>query len=74
MEFQDSSLNGSKVTVGIKTTVTDAWTHVRTEEPKAICPSNFFKVWDINSKMACHDNTVLLVDILYSISDILYIK
>ena len=27
MKFQDSSLNGSKVTVGKKKSVTHAWTH-----------------------------------------------
>ena len=46
MKFQDPSFNGSKVTVGIKN-VTDARKDRCTDEPKAICPSNFFKVWGI---------------------------
>ena len=44
MKFQDSSLNGLKVTVGTKSV-----THKRTHAPKAICPINFFKVGGITS-------------------------
>ena len=39
MKFQDSSLNGLKVTVGTKSV-----THAPTHAPKAICPINFSKV------------------------------
>ena len=46
MEFQDSSFNGLKVTVGTKKC--DPLTHA----PKAICPINFFKVGGINSSKA----------------------
>ena len=45
MKFQDSSLNGLKVTVGTKKC--DPRTHACTHAPKAICPINFFKVWGI---------------------------
>ena len=43
MKFQDSSFNGYKVTVGTKKC--DA----RTRAPKAICPTNFFKVGGIKT-------------------------
>ena len=46
MKFQDSSFNGLKVTVGIKS-VTHPRTHPPTHAPKAICPINFFKVGGI---------------------------
>ena len=42
MKFQDSSINGLKVTVGTKSV-----THPLTHAPKAICPINFFKVGGI---------------------------
>ena len=42
MKFQDSSLNGSKVTVG-----TESVTHPLTDAPKAISPINFIKVGGI---------------------------
>ena len=38
MKFQESGLNGSKATVGIKITRDG-----RTDVPKAICPSTFFQ-------------------------------
>ena len=41
MQFQDSSLNGLKVTVGTKKC------DPRTHAPKAICPISFFKVGGI---------------------------
>ena len=40
MNFQDSSFNGLKVTVGIKI---KSVTHAPTHAPKAICPINFFQ-------------------------------
>ena len=46
MQFQDSSFNGLKVTVGTKKC--DPPTDPRTHAPKAICPINFFKVGGIN--------------------------
>ena len=48
MKFQDSSLNGLKVTVGTKC-VTHARTHAPKHAPKALCPINFFKVGGITS-------------------------
>ena len=47
MKFQDSSFNGLKVTVGIKS-VTHPPKHPPTHAPKALCPINFFKVGGIN--------------------------
>ena len=44
MKFQNPSIHHSKVN-----THTDAQTHRRTDKPKAICPSNFFKVGGIMS-------------------------
>ena len=41
MKFQDSCLNGLKVTVSTKKC--DPLTHACTHAPKAICPINFFK-------------------------------
>ena len=46
MKFQNSSLNGLKVTVGTKS-VTHARRHARTHAQKAICHINFFKVGGI---------------------------
>ena len=46
MEFQDSSCNGLKITVGTKKC--DPPTHA----PKAICPINFFKIGGINTRKA----------------------
>ena len=43
MTFQDSSFNGLKVTVGTES-VTHPCPHALTDDPKAICPINFFKV------------------------------
>ena len=42
MKFQNPSIHHSKVN-----THTDAQTHRHTDKPKAICPSNFFKVGGI---------------------------
>ena len=42
MKFQNSSLHDSKATEGTKSVT-------RKDVPKAICPSNFFKVWDIKN-------------------------
>ena len=55
MKFQDSSLNGLKVTVGTKSVThprTHAPTHPRTHAPKAICPINFFNVGGIITAVA----------------------
>ena len=46
--FQDSRINGLKVTLGTKS-VTHPHTHPPMHAPKAICPLNFFKVGGINS-------------------------
>ena len=48
MNFQDSSFNGLKVTVGAKS-VNHPRTHAPTHAPKAICPINFFKVGGITT-------------------------
>ena len=48
MKFQDSNVNGLKVTVGTKSV-----THPRTHAPKAICPINFFKVGGIKTWHIC---------------------
>ena len=46
MKFQESSLNGLEVRVGTKKC--DPRTHdAPTHAPKAICPTNFFKVGGI---------------------------
>ena len=42
MKFQNPSIHHSKVN-----TQTDRQTHRQTDKPKAICPSNFFKVGGI---------------------------
>ena len=51
MKFQNRSIHGSKV---------NRRTDRQTDKPKAICPSNFFKVGGINMKA--------LVQILFEIS------
>ena len=57
MKFQNSSIHGFKVMLCIKKRDertdgrthgrTDAWTDGRTNNPEAICPSNFFEVGGI---------------------------
>ena len=44
-KFQDTNTHGLKVTGGIKSV-----THTRTDKPKAICPTNFFKVGSITRR------------------------
>ena len=49
MKFQNSSIHGSKVMLCIKSVTngrTDGWTN----NPEAICPSNFFEVGGIITK------------------------
>ena len=45
MKFQNPSIHHSKVN-----TQTDRQTDTQTDKPKAICPSNFFKVGGIKSR------------------------
>ena len=53
MKFQNSSIHGFKVMLCIKKRDertegrTDGWTDGRTNNPEAICPSNFFEVGGI---------------------------
>ena len=51
MKFQNSSIHGFKVMLCIKKR--DEWTDGRTNNPEAICPSNFFEVGGINSEVLC---------------------
>ena len=49
MKFQNSSIHGFKVMLCIKKRDerTDGWTDGLTNNPEAICPSNFFEVGGI---------------------------
>ena len=49
MKFQDSSMYGSKVTAGIKKC--DGRMNGQTDKPKAIYPTNFFKVGGITKAL-----------------------
>ena len=51
MKFQNSSIHGFKVMLCIKKRAerTDGRTEGRTNNPEAICPSNFFEVGGIKS-------------------------
>ena len=65
MKFQNSSIHGFKVMLCIKKR--DERTEGRTNNPEAICPSNFFEVGDIKSthniplliQRACLRNLIL---------------
>ena len=48
MKFQNSSIHGFKVMLCIKTR--DERTDGRTDNPEAICPSNFFEVGGIKKQ------------------------
>ena len=48
MKFQDSNKRGSKIIDGIKKC--DLRTNERTHKPKAICPTNVFKVGSIMNR------------------------
>ena len=50
MKFQNSSIHGFKVMLCIKKR--DERTEGRTNNPEAICPSNFFEVGGIKSDIA----------------------
>ena len=49
MKFQDTSIHHLKVKIKVVRTHghTDTQTHGHTDKPKAICPTNFFKVGGI---------------------------
>ena len=63
MKFQNSSIHGFKVMLCIKKHdertdgwtegQTDGWTDGRTNNPEAICPSNFFEVGGHKKKKLC---------------------
>ena len=52
MKFRNSSIHGFKVMLCIKKRDewTEGWTDGRTNNPEAICPSNFFEVGGIKTK------------------------
>ena len=55
MKFQNSSIHGFKVMLCIKKR--DERTDGRTNNPEAICPSNFFEVGGIISKQEHKEKT-----------------
>ena len=60
MKFQNSSIHGFKVMLCIKKH--DERTDGRTNNPEAICPSNFFEVGGINRLRYYYmggDNTII---------------
>ena len=69
MKFQNSSIHGFKVMLCIKKRDertdgrTEGWTDGRTNNPEAICPSNFFEVGGI--KRTCLDQTAVLGPIYF---------